>query len=85
MLTYLHAARLEKIEVVSYEDEAVGLMSRNEQGVLWVSSVVLTPRIEYRDNKRPSRDDEARLHHAAHRECFIANSVKTEVTVEPQT
>jgi organic hydroperoxide reductase OsmC/OhrA len=67
--------------VDSYDDEAVGVMTKNERGVAWVSAVTLNPRISYGGETRPSPADEARLHHSAHEECFIANSIKTEVTV----
>ena len=57
-------------------------MAKNEHGVPWVAEVVLAPRITYGGEKRPSHDDEARLHHLAHEGCFIAQSVKTAVRVE---
>ena len=82
MLTYLFVAMKAGFQVVSYEDEAVGTMTKNERGSFWVSSVVLNPRIVYSGEKRPTHEDESRLHHAAHDQCFISNSVKTEVTVQ---
>ena len=82
MLTYLFVAMKAGFQVVSYEDEAVGTMTKNERGIFWVSSVVLNPRIVYGGDKRPTHEDESRLHHAAHDQCFISNSVKTEVTVQ---
>ena len=82
LLTYLFLASKAGFEIESYEDEAVGTMSKNERGVPWVSAVVLKPRIVYGGEKRPSGADEERLHHHAHEQCFIANSVKTEITVD---
>ncbi len=82
MLTYLFLAAKAGFQIASYEDEAVGTMTKNEQGVPWVSSVVLHPRIAYAGDKRPTDADHERLHHAAHDQCFIANSVKTEITVQ---
>jgi organic hydroperoxide reductase OsmC/OhrA len=82
MLTYLFIASRKGFEISSYEDEAVGLMTKNEHGNLWVSSVVLHPRIAYSGTKTPTREEEDQMHHAAHEQCFIANSVKTEVRVE---
>jgi organic hydroperoxide reductase OsmC/OhrA len=82
MLTFLFLAMKAGFEVGSYEDEAVGTMTRNEKGIPWVSSVALRPRIVYAGERRPSAEDESRLHHGAHEQCFIANSVKTEVTVQ---
>ena len=67
----------------SYEDEAIGLMSKNERGIPWVSVVTLHPRIMFKGSKIPTSDESVALHHAAHEQCFIANSVKTEVKVEP--
>jgi organic hydroperoxide reductase OsmC/OhrA len=81
MLTYLYLAYKQGFQVDSYHDEAVGLMTKNEKGVPWVSSIKLCPRIEYSGEKLPSPADEEQLHHAAHEQCFIANSIKTELTV----
>lgn len=81
MLTYLYLASRKGIEVASYEDESVGVMTKNEESVPWVSSVVLRPRITYRGEEAPSGEEEDLLHHAAHAQCFIANSVKTKITV----
>jgi organic hydroperoxide reductase OsmC/OhrA len=82
MLTYLFIASRKGFEISRYEDEAVGLMTKNDRGILWVSSVVLHPRITYSGVKTPTREEEDQMHHAAHEQCFIANSVKTDVRVE---
>ena len=82
MLTYLFLASRAGFEIASYEDAAVGTMTKNERGIFWVNAVVLRPRIVYAGDKRPTAADEDRLHHASHEQCFIANSVKTEITVE---
>ncbi len=50
-------------------------------GMLWVSLVTLHPKIDYGGNKLPTPADEEHLHHLSHEQCFIANSVKTKVTV----
>lgn len=81
MLTYLYLASLQGFQVDSYHDEAVGVMTKNEKGVPWVSAVTLHPRIAYSGDKTPAPADEERLHHMAHEQCFIANSIKTEVIV----
>ena len=81
MLTFLWVASRQGFEVESYEDDAVGVLTKNERRISWVSTVTLHPRIVYTGDKRPTREDEAQMHHAAHEQCFIANSVKTEVTV----
>ena len=81
LLTFLSMASKKGFQVLSYADEAVGTMTKNERGVPWVSEVVLNPKIVYRDGHSPSAEDEQRLHELAHEQCFIANSVKTKITV----
>jgi len=82
MLTFLYLASRQGFQVDSYEDEAIGAIIKNEKGVPWVSSVTLHPKIVYSGEKLPTPADEERLHHLAHEQCFIANSIKTEVTVK---
>jgi organic hydroperoxide reductase OsmC/OhrA len=80
MLTFLDLARQRGFEVESYEDEAVGTLTKNERGARWVSAVVLTPRIAYTGTP-PAPEELDQLHEAAHELCFIANSVKTEIRI----
>ena len=80
MLTFLYVAAKAGFAVTHYRDEAVGVMTKTAQGVAWISRVTLAPRITYAD-KQPTADELAHLHHAAHEGCFIANSVKTEITM----
>ena len=82
MLTFLYLAGKEGFQIDSYDDEAVGSMAKNERGVPWVSLVTLHPAVVYGGVKRPSADDVARLHHEAHEQCFIAQSIKTKVAVQ---
>jgi organic hydroperoxide reductase OsmC/OhrA len=82
MLTYLYVASRKGFEISSYEDEAVGVMTKNERGVPWVSTVTLHPRITYTGSKMPTPEEQNQMHHAAHEGCFIANSVKTDVQVK---
>ena len=82
MLTYLYLASRQGFQVDSYEDEAVGVMTKNERGVPWMSSITLRPRIAYGGGKIPTAAEEAQLHHQAHEQCYIANSIKTEVTMQ---
>ncbi len=81
MLVFLYLAARAGVEVLGYTDEAVGRMTPNERGALWVSEVVLSPRIVYGGAAAPTAEVEAELHHRAHEECFIANSVRTRITV----
>jgi organic hydroperoxide reductase OsmC/OhrA len=81
MLTFLYVAYKRGFKVESYDDPAVGVMTRNAQDIPWVSSVTLNPRITYGGDNIPSAKDEEELHHLAHEQCFIANSIKTDVKV----
>jgi len=81
MLTFLHLASKRGFAVDSYDDHAVGVMTKNERGAWWVSQVTLRPEIAY-SGTPPTREQETELHEAAHHECFIANSVKTEIRVD---
>jgi organic hydroperoxide reductase OsmC/OhrA len=81
MLTYIYLAGKKLFVVDSYEDEAAGVMTKGENGVPWISAVTLHPKIIYSGGKLPTPEDETQLHHLAHQECFIANSIKTQVTV----
>jgi organic hydroperoxide reductase OsmC/OhrA len=80
MLTLLWVASRRGFAIASYADDAVGVMTKNERGKAWVSKVTLDPRIEWID-KTPTAEELEALHHAAHEDCFIANSVKTEILV----
>jgi organic hydroperoxide reductase OsmC/OhrA len=82
MLSFLYVASRHGFQVDSYQDDAHGFMTKNAKGVPWVSSVVLHPRIAYSGERTPTASEVKELHHRAHEECFIANSVRTEVTVE---
>jgi organic hydroperoxide reductase OsmC/OhrA len=83
MLTFLYVAMRGGFVVERYEDDAVGVMRKNERGAFWVAAVTLRPRIVYGGEKRPTAEEVEHLHHLAHEQCFIANSVKTEITVAP--
>jgi organic hydroperoxide reductase OsmC/OhrA len=82
MLSFLHVAREAGFVVGRYADEAEGLMEKNAEGRWAITRAILRPRIDY-VGARPDAAAAAALHHAAHDTCFIANSVKTEVSVEP--
>jgi organic hydroperoxide reductase OsmC/OhrA len=83
MLTFLFLAAKKGFVVDSYEDLSVGVMSKNEKGIPWVSQVTLQPNIVYGGDRTPSPVDEEKLHHDAHEQCFIANSIKTNISMRP--
>jgi organic hydroperoxide reductase OsmC/OhrA len=77
MLWFLHLACQRKWVVERYVDEAVGVLDKT-----WISRVTLRPAVSF-SGKAPTPEEHEALHHKAHEKCFIANSVKTEVIVEP--
>lgn len=81
MLTFLAVASRKRLVVDAYEDEAVGFLAKNEAGKLAMTRVVLRPRVVFA-GAAPAAELVADLHERAHRECFIANSVRTDVEVE---
>jgi organic hydroperoxide reductase OsmC/OhrA len=81
MLTFLAVACKQKFVLDSYVDEAVGHMEKNSEGRLAITRVELHPRINWSGDRSPSAEELDKMHHTAHDQCFIANSVKTEVTV----
>ena len=81
MLTFLFLAHKQGFQVESYDDEAVGVMTKNEKGVPWVSAITLHPQISYGGERLPKPVEIEQLHYLAHEQCFIANSIKTAVTV----
>ena len=81
MLWFLDLARRAGHEILSYEDQAEGLMAKNAEGKTAITRVTLKPRIESDADTAAL----AEIHHKAHEACFIANSVTTEVVVEPQS
>jgi organic hydroperoxide reductase OsmC/OhrA len=81
MLFFLSLTAKRGFTVDRYEDQAIGVMEKNERGKLFVSRVTLNPSIDFAGPETPSPGEIAELHHRAHEECYIANSVRTEVTV----
>jgi organic hydroperoxide reductase OsmC/OhrA len=82
MLTFIWLASRAGFEVASYDDNAVGVLTKNEAGVSWLSAVTLRPRIVYKQGRVPSPEEEEHLHHQTHAECSIANSVKAEIRID---
>lgn len=80
MLTFLHVARLAGFGIASYRDHAEGAMEEVAPGRQAVTRVTLHPEIEW-TGAAPDKAALDRMHHEAHEACFIANSVKTEVTI----
>jgi len=84
LLTFLAIAAKERYAVDSYRDQAVGVLGRDPSGNWAMTKVTLHPEVRFGGERTPSAEELRRLHDRAHHGCFIANSVKTEVAVEPQ-
>lgn len=80
MLTFLAIASMSGYVVDRYEDNPVGYLEKAEDGKPWLSRVEMRPEIVFSGPKVPSTGDLEKLHEKAHHECFLARSVKTEVT-----
>ena len=83
MLWFLSIAAKRGFVVDSYRDEAVGVMGEDTDGKQWMTCVTLRPEVRFGGDRRPAADEVVAMHHAAHEQCFIARSVKTEVRCEP--
>ena len=83
MLWFLSLAAQQGFVVDGYRDAAAGVMTKNSAGKLWMSTVTLRPAVQFGGERQPTGEALQRLHHLAHDQCFIANSVKTEVRCEP--
>lgn len=83
MLWFLHLAWKAKLVVDRYVDEASGILGKNAEGLEAMTRVTLRPVVTF-SGRKPSAEEHAQLHAEAHHECFIANSVKSEVAIEPE-
>ena len=84
MLWFLSIAAKRGYTADSYADDASGVMERNAAGKLAMTMIKLRPLVQFSGAKLPDQAQLAALHHAAHEECFIANSVRSEVLIEPR-
>jgi organic hydroperoxide reductase OsmC/OhrA len=83
MLWFLSLAAAKRLQVDSYQDDAEGVLGKNAAGKTAVLRVTLHPEVRFAGSD-PGRAVLDELHHRAHEECFIANSVTTEVRCEPR-
>lgn len=82
MLWFLSLAAKRGLIVERYVDQAFGVMEKDENGKMAFKRITLRPKVEFSGGKPPSPADLASLHQAAHAECFIANSLRSEIVVE---
>jgi organic hydroperoxide reductase OsmC/OhrA len=82
MLTFLAICAKRNVVVQRYDDEAVGWLEPNEQKRLAIARVVLKPKVIFCAGHRPDAETLAKIHQESHEHCFIANSVRTAITVD---
>lgn len=82
MLVFLGIAAKQRFTVDAYIDNSLGIMEKADDGKVWITKVTLRPKIEFSGDRQPTLEQIEKLHHLSHEQCFIANSVKTEVVVE---
>lgn len=84
MLWFLSIAVEHGFVVDEYHDAAEGVMAKNAEGKLMMTIVTLRPEVRFSGERIPTHAELQHLHHLAHEQCFIANSVKTEIRCEPR-
>ncbi|MGY3944948.1 OsmC family protein [Aeromonas tecta] len=82
MLTFLWLAAKARYLVERYRDQAIGIMEVDERGRQSITRVTLRPQVLFAGERQPSLAELEQLHHQAHEQCFIANSVRTQVSTE---
>ena len=84
MLSFLAIAAKYRFVVDAYEDESGALLEKNAAGKMAVTRITLRPKVRFGGDKLPSPEQVQEFHHKAHEMCFIANSLASEVVVEPR-
>lgn len=82
MLVFLYVACKQGYVVDSYQDHAIGIMDKNGAGKYAITHITLRPRIVFGGARQPSASELDALHHAAHEDCYIANSILARIVVE---
>lgn len=83
MLWFLSIAAQRGFCVDSYHDAATGTMQKNAAGKVAITAVTLKPEVRFSGSRVPTPQELAEMHHEAHEQCFIANSVNSEIVCEP--
>ena len=83
MLWFLHLAHDAKFVVQHYRDEASGVLAKNAEGRMAMTQVTLRPAVGF-SGTPPTPEQFAQLHEKTHHRCFIANSVKSDIVIDPR-
>lgn len=81
MLTFFAIASKSGYVIESYYDTAVALLGKNDSQKICVTEIQLSPTIVFSSEKRPNSEELQKMHEKAHRNCFIAQSINTKVTI----
>ncbi len=84
MLTFLAIAALKRLVVESYEDEAECELGKNAHGKTMISRIVLRPKVSFGQDRQPDPETLAEMYRKAEENCFVSNSLRSEVTVAPR-
>jgi organic hydroperoxide reductase OsmC/OhrA len=82
MLFFLAIAAKNQLVVERYTDRAIGIMAQNETGKPAITTVTLYPQVTFLGENLPTRETIAAMHEQAHHDCFLANSVKAQITIQ---
>lgn len=82
MLFFLWLAARQGFTVDRYADEAVGIMEPDARGKMAITRIVLRPEIAFSGALQPTAQQRAALHHQSHEDCYIANSLRAEISIE---
>ena len=82
MLFFLSIAAKNKFIIDKYEDNALGVLQKNTHGKYAMTEVILKPEVIFSVNSKPSLKQYEKMHHQAHQQCFIANSVHTNIVID---
>lgn len=82
MLFFLSIAAKSGWVVEQYIDHATGFMEKDEDGKNFIKRVILAPQIQFSESAQPAEDEISDIHHRSHKQCFIANSIKSEVIIQ---
>jgi len=82
MLFFLQIAAKRQFIVDKYADNAIGVLGKDSSGKISMTTVTLRPHVKFSGDKQPTMQQLETMHHQSHEQCFIANSVKTDVITE---
>ena len=84
MLFFLSIAAEQGFAVQSYRDEVVGILAKNRDGKYAITELLLQPKADFSGEQWPKQKELDDIHHRAHEQCFIANSVTSKITIKPR-